>query len=53
MNVPNILRLQPFLIDSGIINETRVKEVLGTIVMVHADVFQFEFDDDTVVGQVM
>ncbi len=43
--------LQFFAIDGGVEGEVEVEEVLGAVVLVHADVFELEVDFDVVVGE--
>jgi hypothetical protein len=43
--------LQFFAVDGGIVGEVEVEEVLGAVVLVHADVLELEFDLDVAVGE--
>jgi hypothetical protein len=51
-DVADVLGFEFLFVEGGIESKGRVEEVLGAVVVVHADVFEFEVDFDEIVGEV-
>ncbi len=51
-DVADVLGFEFLFVEGGVKSERGVEEVLGAVVMVHTDIFEFEVDFDEVVGEV-
>lgn len=51
-DVSDILWLKFFFINWGVINKGRIQKIFGSIIMIHTDVFKFEFNFDEVIGEI-
>jgi hypothetical protein len=51
-DVADVLGFEFLFVEGGVESERGVEEVLGAVVVVHADIFEFEVDFDEVVGEV-